>query len=140
MEILNELTDELLNVLLENSRQTYQKDLTEFTHGELSILKYLRDEGSGLPAGEFSKSLGMTLPRMSAAISGLVKKGLVSKLTDSVDRRKIRIHITHEGINYVNRTEDALRGQIADIVARLGQDETEEYMRILEKIRRIHPA
>ncbi len=138
METFNELTDKLLSVLLENSRQIYQEGLREFVHGELSILKYLRDEKSGLPSGELAESLGMTLPRMSAAISGLVKKGFVSKITDSVDRRKIHIHITHEGINYVNQTEDHLRCQISDIIIKLGQEEAEEYIRILENIQLLY--
>ena len=43
METFNELTDKLLSVLLENSRRPYQEGLREFVHGELSILKYLRD-------------------------------------------------------------------------------------------------
>ena len=134
MEIFNELTDELFDVLCAESRLPLREELSDFSHGELAILVYLRDERSGLFSGELSEALSMTLPRMSAAISGLVKKGYVSKTTDLTDRRKIRINITPAGLEHVTEKETALRKRISDLILRLGEDGTAEYIRILKRI------
>ena len=138
METFDGLADKLMEILCENSRLAYQEDLGDFSHGELSILAYLRDERSGLCSGELAESLGMTLPRTSAAISGLAKKGLVSKATDEIDRRKTRIHITPAGITYITEKETKLREHISHILSMLGEDDAEEYVRISERIKSIH--
>lgn len=138
MEIYNELADKLFDILCTNARLTYQEDLGDFSHGELSILAYLRAERSGLCSGELAESLGMTMPRISAAISGLVKKGLVTKSTDSEDRRKIRIHITPAGIEHIIKKETRLREHISNILSKLGEEDAGEYVRISERIQSIH--
>ncbi len=138
MEIYNELADKLFDILCTNSRLAYQEDLGNFSHGELSILAYLRDERSGICSGELAESLGMTMPRISAGVSGLAKKGLVSKMTDAEDKRKVRIHITPAGLEYISEKETRLREHILNILSKLGEDDAGEYVRISERIKNIH--
>ena len=137
MDIFHEITNELLNALLKNTRLSYQENLADYSHGEMTILVYLRDQRSGLCAGELAEELGMTLPRMSVAIAGLAKKGFVTKDPDVSDKRKIRINITPDGIRYVNEKECRLKEQVCDILMGMGPDDTEEYLRILKKIQDI---
>ena len=139
MDLYNEQTDILLKIMLESSRLPYQEELAEFSHGELAILAYLRDNCSGITSGELADALAMTLPRMSAAISGLVKKGLVYKLTDEADRRKTRIYVTPAGITHVVEKEAELKERTAKILINLGEDDAREYLRISRLICDMRP-
>lgn len=134
MDLYNKQTDLLLKIMLENSRLPYQEELAEFSHGELAILVYLRNDCSGVTSGELADALAMTLPRMSAAISGLIKKGLVYKLTDEADRRKTRIYITPAGITHVGEKEAKLRDQTANLITELGENDAREFIRISKLI------
>ena len=137
METYNELAEKLLAILCENARLAYQEELGEFSHGELSILKHLRDERSGLTSGELAEALSMTLPRMSAALSSLVKKDYISKAADIDDKRKTRIHITPAGLDHVTEKESILREKVLFILSALGENDAREYVRISERIKSI---
>ncbi|MBR6807599.1 MAG: winged helix-turn-helix transcriptional regulator [Clostridia bacterium] len=131
------LASQLLDELCDDSRLRYRRDLEDFSHGEMSILTYLCYTENGVCPGDLCETLGMTTPRISAIIAGLQKKGLVSRVTDAGDRRKIHIYISEEGRVLVDGKKDALRADISHILSLLGEDDAKEYVRIIGKINRI---
>lgn len=64
-------------------------------------------------AAEF---IGLTLPAMSTLVNGLVEKGLVQRVVDPVDRRRVLLTVTDSGVAMHHR---ALGGAEAWLSGRL---------------------
>lgn len=132
----NILAAQLLSELCDNARLRYRRELEDFSHGEMSILTYLCYTEDGACPGVLCDTLGMTTPRISAIIAGLQKKGLVSRVTDAEDRRKIHIYVSDEGRALVETKKETLKEDIAYILSLIGEDDAKEYVRIIGKVNR----
>lgn len=66
------------------------------------ILLILDRAGQSLRLNQVSTTLGVTAATASNAMSALVAKGLVSKVTDTEDRRALRLTLTAEGHRAAN--------------------------------------
>ncbi len=128
------LADELLLVLRNNSRLRYRRDINVFSNGELSILAYLKENENGVFAGVLCKELGMTTPRISAAISSLQNKEFVFRVVDTVDRRRVRVFITDTGLQLIEQKKAELLILMENILLRLGENDAKEYVRLTKRI------
>lgn len=128
------LAKELLNIMSESSRMKYRRDAADFAHGEMSILAYLCFHEDGVCAGRLCGELKMTTPRISAALSGLLKKNFISKETDLNDRRRIHIFITDKGRELVIKKHEELQENITRMLSLLGEHDAREYVRLSGKI------
>ena len=64
--------------------------------GQWFFLRELWEE-DGLSQRELSSRVGMMEPTTVVAIRGMVQSGLVRRVKDKKDRRKVRIHLTAKG-------------------------------------------
>ncbi len=64
--------------------------------GQWFFLRELWEE-DGLHQRELSKRVGMMEPTTVVAIRGMVAAGLVRRVKDKTDRRKVNIHLTPKG-------------------------------------------
>ncbi len=128
------LAGELLEHLRENSKHKLQRETEDFAHGEMSILAYLCFKEDGVCPGILCTSLGMTTPRISAAISSLGKKQLITRASDPSDRRKIHIHISETGRMLVHNKHRKITCELAHLLESLGEDDAREYVRIVGRI------
>lgn len=134
------IATDLIHILCNNSKLTYQRQLDDFSHGEMCILAHLCYRENGICAGVLCETLCMTTPRISAAISVMQKKGLVVRRTDPEDRRKVHIHITDEGRLLVNEKRDELTSRLSSLLSCLGEEDAKEYVRIMGRINTLAAA
>ena len=137
MTIYKSLATELIAELCNNEKLSYRRNLGDFSHGEMSILAHLCYCENGACAGAIGESLTMTVPRVSAAISTLQEKGLVTKERDPEDKRKIHIYISREGRLLVDEKKRELEDAVSLLLSHLGEEDAEEYVRITKRINRI---
>ncbi len=133
----NAMAFELIELMKTNSKLKYRKDTSTFTQGEMCILALLDSDDSGITPGKLCECLNMTLPRISAALSVLEKKRLVSRITDSSDRRKLHVYITDRGRALVSEKLQSLAVDISSLLSTLGEEDSKEYIRILKRINSI---
>jgi len=62
----------------------------------------LGEEAEPRQIGDLAETFGMSVPSMSRAVDGLVKKGLATRVEDPEDRRVRRVAITARGQELVN--------------------------------------
>lgn len=125
---------ELLELMLENTKLEYHRGTVSFSRGEMSILAQLCYKKDGLSPGELCETLGMTTPRVSAVLSGLLRKEYICRTVDPSDRRRIHIYITDEGRSYTSARYSTLTDNITELLRSLGEDDAREYLRIVGKI------
>ena len=131
------LAEEFLGYIRKNSKLKYQRAAEDFTHGEMSILCYLHFAENGACPVALCSALGMTTPRMSAALRSLTDKGLVKRKTDDSDKRRVHIYITENGDALVEERYGELKKNIAGMLEALGEADAREYVRISGKLSRL---
>jgi DNA-binding MarR family transcriptional regulator len=68
----------------------------EFTVSQLRLTYLIRDHDNP-SLGDLAEKLGITGATMSGLIDRLVKRGVVERVPDTVDRRIVRVRLTPEG-------------------------------------------
>lgn len=71
-------------------------------------------------------------PAVSKTVDGLVNRGLVSRLTDSADRRHIRLSLTEEGALMMNGIFDETNAWLDTKFSRLSEPEQEQLLAALD--------
>ena len=128
------LATELVEYLSASADAKHRRCTEDFTHGEIRILAHLMRHGGSSTPGEICEQLTMTSPRVSAAVANLVKKSLVSRETDTRDKRRSHIHITEEGRALAEEKRRELVDSLARILGTLGEQDASEYVRIVGRI------
>ena len=67
------------------------------TRGENGLLMYLYHIGQPMFAGELTEKLGLTTGRIANILRVLEREGLVTRATDSQDKRRVLVALTPEG-------------------------------------------
>src|SRR5882757_2633207 len=88
------------------------------------------DEPSAI--NSVSERLGISLPSASRAVEGLVKKGFVTRVEDTVDRRVRRLVLTEEGQEVADRLITARLEGLESFVAGLSAAERRKLDAALE--------
>ena len=131
----NELALELLDCLCCNSKLKFQKNAEDYTHGEIKILTLLTHCNGDMSPGDICEALGMTTPRISAALASLTKKELVTRVTDPHDKRRLHIYITDSGKALVESKKCEFAESLSELLSALGEEDAVEYIRIMGRIR-----
>jgi DNA-binding MarR family transcriptional regulator len=106
------------------------------THLHVEILKVLIEEHT-LRVAEIGKTLHVAKAQMTQLISKLVDLNLVTRQTDSRDRRAINITLTEHGKNFMEKCKYDLIADLQDLLADLSEQELNELSDALNKIEHI---
>ena len=84
--------------------------------------------------GELGDSSGFQLSSLTRITDKLVERGLVAREADSSDRRVVRVSITDEGCQIVEKFEMARKKKVKSILMRLTSRERKDLIRVLQDI------
>jgi long-chain acyl-CoA synthetase len=87
------------------------------------LLSYLsRGSSAASPA---ARQLATSRPSVTALVDGVVAKGLVTRLPDAADRRRITLALTPEGYAVVERADAAITGRLTRLASQLAPEDAE---------------
>lgn len=118
----------------EKTGKIVQYNISEITRGELAVLLYLIDEKNGANAGEISHRIDVNTSRVAAILNSLSRKGYIKRVSDSEDKRKIRVYITDKGNSFAKERRDEIIWHISEMLNMLGEKDAKEYVRLCKKI------
>jgi DNA-binding MarR family transcriptional regulator len=81
------------------------------TRESLAVLRHLADTGP-LTVGEAAKHLSRSQPAMSEMIQRLVRRGMLERMRDERDRRRVLVWLTEEGRATLRRSERVLSHEL----------------------------
>lgn len=126
------LSIELINALSKVYFMEAFSQLTDFLQGELKILYYLLvNDNKEISPSELSEKLHISRPRITAALTGLRQKGLVTTDTSKEDRRRVYVDLTPDGKAYVKERKDNVEEYFEKYVEGLGEENTKELIRLI---------
>lgn len=101
--------------------------------GEGPVLAYICRSDEELNPSELAKRLGYTRSRMTRILDALAAKGYIERKHDATDGRKVIVAATDEGRCYSKESRGEGVGNLADSLKSLGESDTRELIRVLQK-------
>ncbi|MBD2114991.1 MULTISPECIES: MarR family winged helix-turn-helix transcriptional regulator [Cyanophyceae] len=98
---------------------------------QLRVLYFLRRR-SQASLSEVADYLDVTRPTMSAMVERLVQRGLVNRISDPVERRRIILTLTAEGTAEMERVYDATLQTVAHRLEGLSESQLQQVRAGLE--------
>jgi DNA-binding MarR family transcriptional regulator len=130
--VTDELTQALARDLLDFVNQLFtagQRDLfaameeAEVSITQVKVLKALAEADEPMSLGAVSETLGLSLPAISRSVDGLVRRGLLKREEDPLDRRSKLVTATARGRSTYERLTALRLAGIRDFVADLDPEE-----------------
>jgi DNA-binding MarR family transcriptional regulator len=119
----NELGHQLRHTILRLARRVRAERADDaMSDGRLSVLFILSNEGAQT-LGSLSDHERVTPPSMNRTINALVEAGLVTRVADATDGRKVAIDVTDAGRRLVKETRRRRDAWFASRLNTLSADE-----------------
>ena len=119
----NELGHQLRHTILRLARRVRaERADNAMSDGKLSVLFMLSNEGAQT-LGSLSEHERVTPPSMNRTINALVEAGLVTRVADATDGRKVAIDVTDAGRRLVKETRRRRDAWFASRLNTLSADE-----------------
>lgn len=105
-----------------------------YLKGENFLLTHLYENGGSDTPGHLAQVLSVSAARIAAILRSLERKKLIERDNDGIDKRKVVVRITEKGTEWVKIAKDEMVKHALGVFDRLGERDTEELVRILNKI------
>lgn len=131
---------ELLDVMpmvMQHLRQTMRgQSLPDLRVPELRCLTFLRQKpGSNLT--DVAEYVGVSLPSMSKIVDAMTDRGLISRIPDSRDRRRVQLSLTDPGHAELDMARETAMTAFRDKLTLLTAGDMESLARSLQLLRRL---
>ena len=81
-----------------------------------------------------SENLQVSMPTMSGIVERLVRGGYARRVTDTEDRRQVRVELTPQGRSIISQFQQAASRRWQDVLLALRQDEIELFGNVVTKL------
>ena len=88
----------------------------------------------GITVSFISDSISVTRSSVTQQTNRLFKLGYITKLSDTTDRRSVRIKLTDNGLAFIKTMDEKRESFTSELVAYLGEEDSNECIRLLDKI------
>jgi DNA-binding MarR family transcriptional regulator len=105
------------------------------SYGRFMILSLLTRSDTPVPVCKLAEMACVTTPTVSAVLAGMVRDGLVERITDPSDRRVVRIGLRPEGQKVLDDVVPGLLEHQTEVMAGLDDRELKTVVALLSKVR-----
>ncbi|WP_025718532.1 MarR family winged helix-turn-helix transcriptional regulator [Paenibacillus polymyxa] len=128
---------ELRDELRESVNRIYDielfSSLTELVQGENHVLQYLvQHRDDEINPSLLSDHLHVSRSRITAALTGLRKKGYVTMEMSEHDRRRMCVRLTVDGESLIKQKQQRIEGYFEALAVGLGEKNVKEFIRLIE--------
>lgn len=128
-----EIAEEFCRIWIGNARKTEKIERVLPARGEAELLLSLARSVRAMPAGELSKSSGLSVSRVTNILNSLEKKGLIEKHSGDTDRRKVYVSLTDAGKAFIIERHGEVVSRYERVFQKLGMEDSMEYIRLIKK-------
>lgn len=137
-DLVDRMLRAIRRVILKTSR--YSRNLARssgLTIPQLLCLRAIRDlaqEHDEVTAARVSARVGLAAPTVSRILERMERAGLIERVRNSPDRRRVLIHLTPTGQQRLAGIPTPLQEQFVNRVAALGQEDQRRLVASLEQV------
>lgn len=110
------------------------KQINDSVRGENMALGFIKSEGGSTYPKDIELAMGISSARVAAIIKKLEKRELVTRTGDKIDRRKTLVSLTGKGEKVAKKTEDKIMYALGQMFDALGEEDSENFVRIIDKL------
>ena len=133
LTVANQLRPVLLRLARGLRKETEQLGITS---RQVTLLWLIR-ENRGLSLRELAAEEGISAPALSGHVDRLEKAGLLGRVRDESDRRRVGLTLTDDGERLLKRVRARRTTWLADLLRGLDEDELVALERALEPLGRL---
>ena len=89
---------------------------------QYNVLRILRGAPQGLPCGEIASRMITRDPDVTRLLDRMEKRGLISRIRETRDRRQVTARVTPEGLKLVDRMDEPVQKIHRKQLGHLGKD------------------
>jgi DNA-binding MarR family transcriptional regulator len=108
----------------------------ELSVPQFRMLRFLKFH-QGMSLSELADCIGLALPSMSKTVDGLVRRGLVSRVPSTDDRRRVVLTLTEAGEQAFETARQATRSRIAAMLAVIPPEDRDSVLHAVDLLRQI---
>jgi DNA-binding MarR family transcriptional regulator len=102
---------------------------------QYNVLRILRGSPAGLPCGEIANRMITRDPDVTRLLDRLEKRGLISRLRETKDRRVVMTKITADGLNLLTRMDEPVQEMHRRQLGHMGRNQLRALSHLLEAAR-----
>ncbi|MGM9536105.1 MAG: MarR family winged helix-turn-helix transcriptional regulator [Intestinibacter sp.] len=100
----------------------------------INRLKALEKDSIGVKTSDIGKCLFMKKPATSKMLNNLEDKGYINRFSNKIDRRVTYVDLTQKGVDLLEKHHKQMLEYTNKIIDRMGEDDIEELIRLLNKL------
>lgn len=128
------LAEELIQHMFIVNREKRGKSVDEKMRGETFVLGFIREQNAAVVPSEIGDEGCVSSARVAVILNSLERKGLIIRMIDPSDRRRILVNITEEGRIVAEDHKRKMLEHFAQMMKMLGEHDAKEYVRIVKKL------
>jgi DNA-binding MarR family transcriptional regulator len=110
------------------------KRIDRYSSGEALVLKLICLACGPVHPSELREKACISSARVAAILRTLERKGFITREIDTTDRRKILVSITETGRVVAEEEIQKMEAQLAAVFKEMGTEDSEELIRLLERM------
>lgn len=137
-------TDDCAHAILEVApaiMRTIRAEMRDHRTTDLSVPQFRAlafiDSHAGPSLSDVAGHIGLTLPSMSKIVDGLVARKLITRETDTNDRRRITLALTARGLTLLQAAHAATQACLAEMLQSLSASDRATVSDAMETLRPI---
>ena len=91
-----------------------------------------------IKAADLSDILKLSRPSITRILNDLERRGLITRNIDSEDRRSVKIELTEEGIEAIEKANRRILSIAERLVVSLGDSDTDKLIELIDKLTEIY--
>ena len=129
-----EIAKELLSLQADFLHLPIGISISEISEGEYFAMRLLTEEKSPSTPSAISKTMKVSMARVSALLRHLEEKKLIKKEHSDKDERRVSVLLTDEGRRFISEKTEAAEEKLSEILKKMGEKDAAEYVRLRKKI------
>ena len=123
---------ERMHKIMTDGKSAMMENMNRVHRGEPAVMRVLAIKGECTPS-QLADATGNSPGRISAILSALEKKGLVTRAIDPENRRHVIVLITPEGKRLVKLHKKAMDDRMRWVFGQMGERRTEQFLDLLTR-------
>jgi len=128
--------EKIFRVMQKFQRIGLNTKIGEIPRSEIMMLKMIKkiSDTNGVTISTLSEFLEISKSAVSQMINALEDKGFVERITTKNDRRLVYVRLTANGEQCMAKQSQTLLKGMTEIFAKMGEEDTEDLLRLLNKL------
>lgn len=138
---LPEFADKLSRLMPEIARGTLRREAVELSSGHITLPQFfilnMLEKEDALRMTDIARILGVTTAAATGIVDRLVKSSYAVRVYDTRDRRIIKIRLSPQGRELVQRINKRKKHNIIEIFGRIPSEDRDSFLKILMRVHEI---